>query len=320
MSKVMRSAKPASGADRLGADHAGRGAGQDGAHRHVGRGREADDAAVGLGEVRRSRHAERFQPRAEAADVVAHHRPEIGVQHHRRQPLEFAELGRDLVAGRNEGVGQLLAQDGDRALLVVGPDEAIEEGHGDRLHARRLQGPRGGAHPVLVERRVDLAGVAQALGHFQPQVARHQGLGLVGLDVVEVGPLLAADLQQVAEAVGGHQPGLDAAVLDQGVGRHRGAVAEIDDRRGRTVRCASGATRRMPSSTPSAMPRDGSSGVDGTFQVSTRPACSSNRQMSVKVPPESTPTRHRAMPFLVFPLMPASMLAPLFLLLCAPRR
>src|SRR6266849_8137698 len=64
----------------------------------------------------------------------------------------------------------------------------------------------------------------------------------------------------------------------------------------------------MPSSTPCAMPRDGSSGVDGTFQVSILPACSSNRQMSVKVPPESTPTRHRAMPFLVFPVMPALML------------
>jgi hypothetical protein len=64
---------------------------------------------------------------------------------------------------------------------------------------------------------------------------RHQRLGLVGLDVVEVGPLLAADLQEVAEAVGGYKAGLDAAMLDEGVGRHRGAVAEIDDRRRRMV-------------------------------------------------------------------------------------
>src|SRR5215831_12393627 len=41
------------------------------------------------------------------------------------------------------------------------------------------------------------------------------------------------------------------------------------------------------------MPRDGSSGVEGTFQTSTRPSLSSNRQMSVNVPPESTPTRQR---------------------------
>src|SRR5215475_11571714 len=52
----------------------------------------------------------------------------------------------------------------------------------------------------------------------------------------------------------------------------------------------------MPSSTPWAMPREGSSGVEETFQTSTRPSSSSNKQMSVKVPPESTPMRHRDMP------------------------
>src|SRR6201993_1937984 len=47
-----------------------------------------------------------------------------------------------------------------------------------------------------------------------------------------------------------------------------------------------------PSSTPCVMPREGSSGVEDTFQTSTRPLASSNRQTSVNVPPESTPTRH----------------------------
>src|SRR3984893_13596116 len=49
----------------------------------------------------------------------------------------------------------------------------------------------------------------------------------------------------------------------------------------------------MPSSTPCAIPREGSSGVEDTFQTSTRPSFSSNRQISVNVPPESTPTRQR---------------------------
>jgi len=156
-------------------------------------------------------------------------RPEIGVQHHRRQPLVLAELRRDLVAGRDEGVGHLLAQDFYRTLLVIGTDETVEEGHRDRLHARCLQGTSSGAHLVLIQRYVDLAGVAQALGHFQAQVARHQGERLVGLDVVEIGPLLAADLEQVAEPIGRHEPRLHAAMLDQRVGRDRGAVAEVDD-------------------------------------------------------------------------------------------
>src|SRR6516225_2081057 len=51
-------------------------------------------------------------------------------------------------------------------------------------------------------------------------------------------------------------------------------------------------TLSAPSATPCAMPREGSSGVEETFQTSTRPELSSNKQTSVKVPPESTPTRH----------------------------
>src|ERR1700758_1032279 len=42
------------------------------------------------------------------------------------------------------------------------------------------------------------------------------------------------------------------------------------------------------------MPRDGSSGVEAIFHTATRPSLSSNMQMSVKVPPASTPTRQRA--------------------------
>src|SRR3546814_4347874 len=49
------------------------------------------------------------------------------------------------------------------------------------------------------------------------------------------------------------------------------------------------------------MPRDGSSGVEATFQTSTRPCSSSNRQMSVNVPPESTPTRQRSIETILRP-------------------
>ena len=110
---------------------------------------------------------------------------------------------------------------------------------------------------------------------------------LVGLDVVEVGPLLAADLEQVAEAVGGDQPGLRAAMLDQRIGRHRRAVAEIDDLPIARLR----RDRRHPRRDA----RDGSSGVRH-LRHPDPPASSSNRQISVNVPPESTPTRHRGIP------------------------
>ncbi len=54
---------------------------------------------------------------------------------------------------------------------------------------------------------------------------------------------------------------------------------------------ASSPIRSMASSMQRAMPRAGSSGVDGTFPTPNRPVASLNRQTSVKVAPESTPIR-----------------------------
>ena len=174
-----------------------------------------------------------------------------------------------------------------RALSsCVGADKAVEEAHRHRLHAGVAQPTHCRAERCLIQRRFHRAVVAHALGHFQAEVARHQRRRLVGLQVVQVGALLPADLQQVAKAVGGDQPGLHAAMLDQRIGRDGRAVAEIANR--------ARPDADLPDTfrhTPCDEPRDGSSGVDGTFQTSTRPVSSSNRQTSVKVPPESTPTR-----------------------------
>ena len=100
MSKVIRSAKPASAADLLRADHAGARARQHGAHRQARGLLEADHAAVRLRQMRRRAHAEPGEPFAEPLDIALHHRAEIGVHHRGRHALELAELGRDLVPRR----------------------------------------------------------------------------------------------------------------------------------------------------------------------------------------------------------------------------
>ena len=82
-------------------------------------------------------------------------------------------------------------------------------------------------------------------------------------------------------------PVVDAAMLDQRVGRDRGAVAEIDD-----APPVAGRRPGQPFVDAAAMAREGSSGVLGTFQTRMAPLASSTRQISVNVPPESTPTRH----------------------------
>src|SRR5215471_182181 len=57
-----------------------------------------------------------------------------------------------------------------------------------------------------------------------------------------------------------------------------------------SLACA--AIRTSASLSPSATDCDGSAGVEETFQTAIRPLLSSNRQISVNVPPESTPIRH----------------------------
>ena len=117
MSKVMRSGKPAMRADRLRADDAGA----------TGRTARCAPAVVpppskpmtppfdcvrcGVAVRPSSR-----QPLRQPSDVALHDRAEIGVHHGRRDPLVLAELRRDLVAGADEGLGQLLREDAPRRV------------------------------------------------------------------------------------------------------------------------------------------------------------------------------------------------------------
>ena len=207
----------------------GRGAGEHGAHGLRARHLEGHHAAVGGGDVAWRVDAGLVEARAEMADVAVHHRAQVGVDHGRRQALELAELRRHLARAGDEGLRVLLR--GDRAdhRLVARVDVAVEEADRDRARAGLLQPADGGAHLGLVEGALDAAVVAQALADLDAHVAGDEQLRLVALQVVEMRPALAADLEQVAEAVGRDEARPDAAMLDQRVGRHGRAMAEIAD-------------------------------------------------------------------------------------------
>ena len=61
------------------------------------------------------------------------------------------------------------------------------------------------------------------------QVARHQRIGAADAPVVEVGPVLSANLEDIAEARGNDQGSLGALALEEGVGRNRRPVYEEVD-------------------------------------------------------------------------------------------
>jgi hypothetical protein len=73
----------------------------------------------------------------------------------------------------------------------------------------------------------DLAAVVDALGQSEPQLPGSEGGCAVLLQVVQLGPALAPNLQNVLESHGGDQCRASPLALKQSVGGHRGPVYEV---------------------------------------------------------------------------------------------
>ena len=114
--------------------------------------------------------------------------------------------------------------------LVRRIGKRVYEADGDRLHVLRQQRIDLGRGIGFLERALDMALGVDALVHHTPQIAFNQRRGLLPGDVVEAGHAQRADLQHVAEALGGHEAHLGALVLEDGVGGNRRAVANLVQR------------------------------------------------------------------------------------------
>ena len=131
--------------------------------------------------------------------------------------------------GADEGFGEFLSHNAARRGLVRGVEEAVKEADGDCLDAGIPQHPDRAAHRNLVERGFDTSVVAQPFRHFPAQPALDEHWGFVRLQIVQVGPFLPTNFEEVAKPAAGDQPGRCAAMLNQRIGRHRRPVAEIAD-------------------------------------------------------------------------------------------
>jgi len=106
---------------------------------------------------------------------------------------------------------------------------AKEQADGDRLDLLGQQRVDGAFGVGRIEGAVDLAGMVDPFIDHAAQVALDQRLGLGPAEVVELGHAQGADLQHVAEALGGDQPDPRALVLEDRVGSDRRAVADFLD-------------------------------------------------------------------------------------------
>ena len=98
-------------------------------------------------------------------------------------------------------LGMIALEDRLGARLVVVPRIAVQEQDRRRVDAEAGELPAERGDFGVVERRVDLAVGQDALMHLEAQRALDQRFVLLEEQVVGVGPVDAADLVDVAEAL-----------------------------------------------------------------------------------------------------------------------
>ena len=182
------------------------------------------EAAVRLHDQERPGKARAPDALIDLADIAPHDRPDIGVGDHRRAALELAVFLGQLVRGGDEQRGVVALQDRLGARFMIRPGIAVEKQDRGSFHADLLE-PAAQAHDLrLVERRVDLAVGQHPLLDLETQRAFDQRHVLLEEQVVGVGTVDAADLVDVAKALGDQEPGLRPRALEDGVDGDGGAV------------------------------------------------------------------------------------------------
>jgi hypothetical protein len=109
--------------------------------------------------------------------------------------------------------------DGFHALLVRGIAVGVQKQDRDRLYALADRVGHGGAHLVLVELDQRLAVRVHALADLVAQVAVDQRLVAAEEEIVGFRPIDAADLVDVAEALGGEERARRTCALQNGIDR-----------------------------------------------------------------------------------------------------
>ena len=196
-------------------------------HRQVARRLGRHQSAARLHQQQRRARAYTGKAFLQPRQIARDHRLEAGVHHRGGGALVFLRLGQDAVADAGLDFRREALDDFGDDLLMGGVGVAVQQRHGDGLDALVEQAPDGRLRLFRIERRLDLAVMRHALCDRAAQIARNQRRRFLPRDVVKARHAQIADLQDVAEAFGGDQPGLRDLAFDDGVGSDRGAVAQL---------------------------------------------------------------------------------------------
>ena len=222
--------------------HPGGRAGLEDEHRPLGGVRLGGQAAGRLHDQQRGVAADAAQAVPQGPEVPLHHRAHVGVDDGRGGALVLLALGKHLVGQRDRNPGQLAGQEVADRLLVPRVGVGVQQADRHRFDLLAEQPFPDGAQFVLDERPQHLAVGGDALAQLEAQAALDQLRRLVPEEVVDLRGADAAQLEDVAEAAGGHQGGARAAALEHGVGRHGGSVRHLADLGG----CRAGPFEQVP--------------------------------------------------------------------------
>ena len=98
-----------------------------------------------------------------------------------------------------------------------------------RTAGRLRPPPRRCSGSELEVERLDDAVRPDALTHAEAALERHQRLGMIGAEPVQMGAVLPAQVEEMLEPGSRDERGARALALEQSVGRHRRAVREALD-------------------------------------------------------------------------------------------
>jgi hypothetical protein len=208
----------------------------------------------------------------ERREVGRHHRQQVRVEARRQQPLVFPELGLDLdeIEMSRWGAARRSASARRRSWAGLRNENRKQTAQASAPLATTSLTTASMAASLGASRTV--AGRGDALGQLEPTLARDEGRREVGLEVVELRPDLAPDLQQVPKAFVTTRASLPPRPWISAL------VATVVPWLRRDRAAISTPWRRPSSRQPSAMARAGLSGVDEVLWSTTRPVLSSRRR------------------------------------------
>ena len=198
-----------------------------GAARHLG-GRR--DPAVGLHDQQDAAEPQRVEALGQRGHVAADDRADVGVEHRRARARVVADLREQVVRRGHVRVGELSADDLQRAPLVRRVLRRVQEGDRHGLHAVLAQRRSRRPHGRLVELAEHLPLRADALGDAVGPLARRERARRRQAVVVRRRARAVAQAQRVAEALGHERAGAGAVAGERRVRRDGRAVDDEVDR------------------------------------------------------------------------------------------